>query len=258
MKAAIEAHSFNEVEKMRKRVDELWDKKEYSEKKKTELEIELQTATKRCCELSEENGKLKFALQEVIDHHKKIENVNDDRSKLKEEVRRLQEVIATMIPKDDILVYKESIDAQERRCKELMLQRDHFKQLLLNMVNETKETFQMAIENEHKNAERFFDSAMCGSELCEFLSIANTELAHLSDTLDRVKKIYRKYIIKQRACTWKKNFILDELWTEFLPMNDVDVPLFLRCNLKLVVNLPSTKEVNVCALCQTFLKQNLC
>lgn len=245
MKVKLETQSLADVEKMRKRVDELWDKKEFSEKKRAELETVLQSNSKRCLDLAEENAKLKIALQEVIDHHRKIEIVNDDRLKLKEEIRQLHEAVAVMIPKDEIFVCREKILEQERRCQELLRQRDHCKELLLNMVNETKETFKMALENEHKKAEKLFDGSNSGSDIIDFLSVANSELAHMSDTLDRVKGLYNKFTIRERVCAWKSKFNLGESWSEFSTVNDADVPQFLRCNLKLVVNLPSVKEINV-------------
>ncbi len=245
MRAAFEAQYVADVEKMRRRADELWDKKEITEKIKAGLEVELETKTKICSNLSQENAKLKCALQEILDQHRKLENVRDDRSKLKDENRQLHEAVAAMIPKDDILVYKEHILEQEKMCNEILKQRDHCKQLLLNMVNETKETIQMAIENEHKKAEKLFEGTHFGSEYVDFLSVANKELAHLSDTLVRVKRLYHKFASKERVCVWKKKFIMEEHWTEFLSINDDDVPQFLRCNLKLVINVPSIKEVNV-------------
>jgi hypothetical protein len=248
MRVSLEAKCSADVEKMRKRVDELWDKKESSEKLNVSLEKELQAKTKSCFELSEENAKLKCALQDIIDHHRKIENVKDDRSKLKEEIRQLHEAVAAMIPKDDILIYKENMLQQERMCQDILRQRDHCKQLLLNMVNETKETIHEAIENQHKKAEKLFECTLSGSEYINFLSVANKELAHLSDTLVRVKGLYFKFASKERACLWKRKFELEESWTEFLCINDDDVPHFLRCNLKLIINFPSIKEVNVSAI----------
>jgi hypothetical protein len=245
MRVAMEAQSIANVERMRKRVDDLWEKKELSEKKCAELEKELQAKTKCCSDLSEENAKLKCALQEVINQHRKIEIVNDDRTTLKEQIRLLHEAVAAMIPKDDILSCQEKILEQERACMELSRQRDHYKQLLLNMVDETKSTIHMAIENEHKKAQKIFEGTNCGSDIIDFLSVANTQLAHLSDTLERVKGLYNKFVTKERVCGWKEKFNLGESWTEFLSVNETDVPQFLRCNLKLVVNLPSIKEVNV-------------
>jgi len=245
MKVTLEAQCMADVEKMRKRVDDLWDKKELSENKRAELELELRIKSKCCLELSEENVKLKSALQEVIDHNKKIKLINDDRSVLKEEIRQLHDAVAVMIPKDDVLIWKEKVLEQEGRCKELRRQRDHCKQLLMSMVEETKETMQMAIEREHKKAEIMFEDTYAGSEFIDFLSIANKELADLSKTLVRVKALYHKFTSKQRLCMWKRSFIVDDTWTEFLSINDEETPQFLRCKLKLGINLPSAKEVNV-------------
>jgi hypothetical protein len=252
IRVSSEAQSLVDVERMRKRVDDLWDKKELSEQRRAALETELEAKTKRCLVLSEENIKLKLALQEVIDHHRKIEMVNDDRSRLKDEIRQLHEAVAAMIPKDDVLIFKKRILEQESMCVELSRQRDHWKNLLLNMVNETKETFHMAIEFEHKKAEKLFEGTHSGSDILSFLSVANTELAHLSDTLIKVKGLYHKFTVKERTCIWKSKFNLGESWTEFLSVDESDVPQFLRCNLKLVVNLPSVKEVNVSVLFDNF------
>jgi hypothetical protein len=247
MRDALQIQCAADVEKMRMRVDELWDKKEFSEKKRAALEKELEAKSKCCFDLSEENAKLQCALQEIIDHQRKLENIHDDRCRLKDENRQLHEAVAAMIPKDEILVYKANMLEQEKLCKEILRQRDHSKLLLLNMVNETKETMCMAIENEHKKAEKLFEGTHFGSEYIDFLSVANKELAHLSDTLVRVKGLYHKFASKERACVWKKKFFLEESWTEFLTINDDDVPQFLRCNFKLVINFPSIKEVSVSA-----------
>ena len=228
MKVALEAQCTAEVEKMRKRVDDMWDKKECSDKKRAELELELQAKSKCCVELSEENAQLKSALQEVIDHNRKIQIVNDDRSVLKMEIRQLHDAVAVMIPKDDVLTWKEKVLEQEGRCTELRRQRDHCKQLLMSMVDETKETMQMALEREHKKAEKLFDGTYAGSELTDFLSIANKELVDLSTTLFRVKALYHKFTSKERVCTWKRKFILDESWAEFLSINDDETPHVTR------------------------------
>ncbi len=248
IRTASEAQCIAEVERMRSRVDELWDKKEFSEKSRAKLERELEAMTKSCVDLSEENAKLKCAMQEIVDQHRKLENVHDDRSRLNDEIRQLHDAVAAMIPKDDILIYKQNMLEQKEICKEIERQRDHCKQLFLNMVKETKETLQIAIENEHEKAKKLFEGTHSGSEYISFLSVANQELAHLSDTLARVKGLYHKFASKKRACMWKKKFIMEESWTEFLCINDDDVPQFLRCNLKLAVNFPSIKEVNVSSI----------
>ncbi len=62
------------------------------------------------------------------------------------------------------------------------------------------------------------------SDISDFLSVANAQLAHLSDTLERVKGLYNKFVTKERVCGWKEKFNLGESCTQFLSINETDVP----------------------------------